>query len=970
MGKSVFTAVSILFWLVALFAVLMARGAIAAQFESEDGTALTAAYVVIGVGFLAGILANTMLGDKLFSASVMDGGMDKLSPEQRTKVVEAEVRAALAAGKVREAVVAYENGGMVERALSLAQEKGEHALAARLFLKVGRHDPARKAALKVGDHLMAAHLSLLLKDFSAARNYYGLYLDKAGASLKPAEKARFLDRAGRYAEAAAIYNEYGDFVRAGDAWALAQAHENAAAARSKASVLQAVEKGRENASSAGIKTRLMRDGDAAKAIGDLFAAAWAYHDAGSPLSAGEVFQSIEEWVRAASCFEAAGDHARARAMWEKAMSAPAQAAPPPQATPAPHPLASTSPAPQGGGHSGAFPTSGQSGAFPTGGVRSAGGPAASGPPPAFAVPASIAPGKVWKPLADQAAQPALVVPSSYIQSAGMRAAPTNAEGWRDMARALAMAGNLKGAADIHLQQGELGEAVACLADAGQPREAAMLALGGGDYAKAAELLVDQIDAGVRGDIGELLGQILMNLSEFELADQLLRRRLAPKFNEQTAPIIFQFARMFEEAGALVQAECLYEDLIKSGATSGELEACLRSVRRRLNADGDSAGSRTGTQPGLLTSQVRRKLNAWDFIQAAIADSDDSVPKPSKDQVEEKPAPAKPYAFTPPKSIPVETAPKTQQQILPSPPPKPRNQVSLLGSAGSSKETIPAGTSDPFNLAERYRLDREIGKGGMGVVYQAHDLLLDRQVALKLLHSFGANGDSLRQFLLEARAIARMNHQHVIRIFDMGVMDLKHYIAMEHVVGSDLKAHIMKTGKLPLREAMRLFVQMAEGLGAAHEAGIVHRDIKPGNVLLTEALDVRLVDFGLAKLEGVGGHQAEEQTIFRCAGTPGFMAPEQIRGESVGPPADIYALGITLFQMLAGAPPHRMVKLAGAEQISSFTLAGQLPSLQDHAQGIPPAIEQLYRYCTAVSVDGRFREVSAFLPTARQWAASL
>jgi serine/threonine-protein kinase len=224
--------------------------------------------------------------------------------------------------------------------------------------------------------------------------------------------------------------------------------------------------------------------------------------------------------------------------------------------------------------------------------------------------------------------------------------------------------------------------------------------------------------------------------------------------------------------------------------------------------------------------------------------------------------------------------------------------------------------------------------------------------------------------MEARAVARLNSQHVVRIFDMGVMDLKHYIAMEYVTGGDLRTAIGTMKRMPLKDALRVFVQIAEGLGAAHEAGIVHRDIKPGNVLLTDYGDVRLVDFGLAQLDNAAGQTPEIVASLRTAGTPGFMAPEQIRGETVGPPADIYALGITLFHMLVGMPPFRVAKLSAVEDVVQYTLEGKLPTMGDFVPGLPPAIEQLYRYCTATAVGDRFREVNAFLPTARQWLSAL
>jgi predicted Ser/Thr protein kinase len=568
-----------------------------------------------------------------------------------------------------------------------------------------------------------------------------------------------------------------------------------------------------------------------------------------------------------------------------------------------------------------------------------------------------------------------------------QATPSSFADWQRVATTLAMQGQLNSAADIHLQGGDINEAVTCLADAGLARQAALIAMGGGDYAKAAELLVDQIDQGQGQAVAPLLGQLLVNLSEFHLAEQLLRTRLAPTIDESNAPIVYQFARMMEDAGALEEAARLYGDLLGAGARSPEVEERLGALRAKLQSGlPQPEYPRDGTNPGLLNSTIRRKMSAADFLSAAIADSDDAVPLPQMPPSAPPPIAdsqtAKPFqtATTASKGFPFQPAApkeKPSSALVSKPrettgPTTPRHQLSLLGSAAieaaGGEATVGQGI-DPFRIEQRYRIDREIGKGGMGVVYQAHDLLLDRPIALKVLKSFGSDPSTIRQFLLEARAIARLSHPNIIRVFDMGVIDVQHYIAMEFVTGRDLRAHIAEKGQLPLREALRLFLQIAEGLASAHAAGIVHRDVKPANILLTNELDVRIVDFGLAKLHRPDGHDGEE-TTFRSAGTPGYMSPEQIRGDSVTPAADIYALGITLFHMLVGLPPHRHAGITGSEQIIVFQMTQEMPSLREARPDVPPAIDQLYRYCTMREKSERFQDVSQFLATTRQWMESL
>jgi serine/threonine-protein kinase len=271
----------------------------------------------------------------------------------------------------------------------------------------------------------------------------------------------------------------------------------------------------------------------------------------------------------------------------------------------------------------------------------------------------------------------------------------------------------------------------------------------------------------------------------------------------------------------------------------------------------------------------------------------------------------------------------------------------------------------------YELIREVGRGGMGVVYEARDTALDRTVALKLIQERFTQPQSVQQFLLEARAVARITHPNIVVLYDIGLMDLKHYITMELVRGGSLEKWIEHEGKLPLQTALRLFVEMARALQMAHDAGVVHRDIKPGNILLNERREVKIVDFGLAKLHQAAdeGHEVEGKTIFSAAGTPGYMAPEQIRGEESRPRADVYALGVVLFYMLAGVPPHRAAGKAGNMKILSFQLDGKLPSLKEHAPAIPDHIEQLYRYCTALNPEERYQGIDAFLPAAEEWLAA-
>jgi len=199
----------------------------------------------------------------------------------------------------------------------------------------------------------------------------------------------------------------------------------------------------------------------------------------------------------------------------------------------------------------------------------------------------------------------------------------------------------------------------------------------------------------------------------------------------------------------------------------------------------------------------------------------------------------------------------------------------------------------------YRLEALIGRGGMGVVYRARDLALDRDVALKLLAPRLADDSSFRErFLTESRVAASLEHPNVIPIHDAGEIDGQLYIAMRLVDGTDLKA-LLRDGPLEPPRAVRVLEQVAAALDAAHARGLVHRDVKPSNVLLDEREHVYLADFGLSRYLGDAAAQLGPA---KSLGTADYVAPEQIRGEQVDGRADVYALGCMLYECLAGEPP--------------------------------------------------------------------
>ncbi len=198
---------------------------------------------------------------------------------------------------------------------------------------------------------------------------------------------------------------------------------------------------------------------------------------------------------------------------------------------------------------------------------------------------------------------------------------------------------------------------------------------------------------------------------------------------------------------------------------------------------------------------------------------------------------------------------------------------------------------------RYRILGELGRGAMGIVYKAEDPNLDRAVALKtiIVDKDAEGADEYRKrFILEAKAAGKLNHPNIVTTFDCGEHDGMAYLAMELIEGTDLRSRVLKEA-IPAAEAVEIARQVAEGLAYAHERGVVHRDIKPGNIMLNDQGQAKIMDFGLARMRAAD-HKTSTGMVL---GTPRYMSPEQICGQPVDQRSDIFSLGIVLYEMLTG-----------------------------------------------------------------------
>jgi predicted Ser/Thr protein kinase len=203
------------------------------------------------------------------------------------------------------------------------------------------------------------------------------------------------------------------------------------------------------------------------------------------------------------------------------------------------------------------------------------------------------------------------------------------------------------------------------------------------------------------------------------------------------------------------------------------------------------------------------------------------------------------------------------------------------------------------IAERYELEELVGTGGMSSVYRAHDTLLERYVALKVLHDqYTTDDEFVERFKREARAVAQLSHPNIVTVIDRGEDDGHQFIVFEYIDGENLKERLVRKGRLSVREALELALQVARGLAVAHGHGVVHRDVKPQNVLLNGDGQAKVTDFGIARTLTVDG-VTQTGTVM---GTSNYIAPEQASGQPVDVQTDVYSLGVVLYELLAGDVP--------------------------------------------------------------------
>jgi eukaryotic-like serine/threonine-protein kinase len=252
------------------------------------------------------------------------------------------------------------------------------------------------------------------------------------------------------------------------------------------------------------------------------------------------------------------------------------------------------------------------------------------------------------------------------------------------------------------------------------------------------------------------------------------------------------------------------------------------------------------------------------------------------------------------------------------------------------------------LADRYELEELVGTGGMSSVFRAHDRLLDRKVALKILHQqYSGDDDYVERFKREARSVAALSHPNIVTVIDRGEHGDRQFIVFEYVEGENLKRLIERRGPAPVSDALELAIQIARGLAFAHQQGLIHRDVKPQNVLLNGDGRAKVTDFGIARSLNVQHGMTQTGTVL---GTSDYIAPEQAQGQSVDEHTDVYSLGVVIYELLTGEVPFPGENFVA---VAMRHINEEPPSVRDKRPDVSPRLDDAIRRAMAKRPEDRF-----------------
>ncbi len=260
---------------------------------------------------------------------------------------------------------------------------------------------------------------------------------------------------------------------------------------------------------------------------------------------------------------------------------------------------------------------------------------------------------------------------------------------------------------------------------------------------------------------------------------------------------------------------------------------------------------------------------------------------------------------------------------------------------------------------RYRVNGVLGKGAMGLVYDGHDPGLDRRVAIKTILTRKLDPEAARmvavRFEREVRAVARLNHRNIVQVYDFGAEGDLAYIVMEYVKGRELQDYIEAGERFDLRTILRMMIELLDALDYAHEAGIIHRDVKPANVMIDATGRAKLTDFGVARVNDPGGPQAEATRLGTVVGTPSYMSPEQLQSLPVDRRTDVFSAGVVFYQLLTGRKPFE-----GANQWGlAAKIIGEDPVWPTALVQVDPAFDRVVARALAKDPEQRYASARSF-----------